>query len=228
MSLYVIYRRVSTQDQGRSGLGLEAQDRDIELFLQNFAEPGYHILGSFTDIESGTDNGRPGLTEAIQAAKANSATLLVSKLDRLSRRVSFIAGLMDDKKLNFKVAQMPYADKFQLHIYAALAEQERDFISKRTSAALAVKRRLGGKTGGSRPFGAVVHDGKLYPFQEEVEAYHEICRLARIGKSHRVISELMADDGITISEATVLRVLKRGLPKYAEDEFADRATQAAE
>lgn len=215
MPSYVLYRRCSTQDQGRSGLGLEAQDRDIEVFLQNFAEPGYQILGRFTDIESGADNGRPGLAEAIQAAKANNATLLVSKLDRLSRRVSFIAGLMDDKKLNFKVAQMPYADKFQLHIYAALAEQERDFISKRTSAALAVKRRSGEKTGGARPFGAIVRDGNLYPCQEEITAYHEICRLARLGKSHRVISELMAEDGVEISEATVRRVLMRGLPRYA-------------
>ena len=76
--------------------------------------------------------------------------MLVSKLDRLSRKVSFIASLMEDKQLNFKVASMPHADKFQLHIYAALAEQERDFISLRTKAALAEKKASGAVLGGLR------------------------------------------------------------------------------
>jgi DNA invertase Pin-like site-specific DNA recombinase len=76
--------------------------------------------------------------------------LLVAKLDRLSRRVSFIASLMDDKRLSLKVATMPHAEKFQLHIYAALAEQERDFISQRTKAALAQAKARGVKLGGPK------------------------------------------------------------------------------
>lgn len=97
----------------------------------------WEVLGEFTDVLSGGDSGRPELAKAIVMAKREKATLLVAKLDRLSRKVAFIATLMDDPKLDLRVASMPYADKFQLHIYAALAEQEREFISRRTKAALA-------------------------------------------------------------------------------------------
>jgi DNA invertase Pin-like site-specific DNA recombinase len=83
-------------------------------------------------------------------AKSEGATLLVAKLDRLSRSVAFIAQLLEDKKLNFRVASMPYADKFQLHIYAVLAEQERDFISQRTKAALQAAKARGVRLGGHR------------------------------------------------------------------------------
>lgn len=134
---YVIYKRVSTEEQGKSGLGLAAQDRDIRIFLDTYSEVPWEIVGEFVDVLSGTNGERPELAKAIEAAKREKATLLVSKLDRLSRKVAFIANLMDDTKLDFRVAQMPYADKFQLHLYAALAEQEREFISKRTKAALA-------------------------------------------------------------------------------------------
>lgn len=147
---YVIYKRVSTKEQGRSGLGLEAQDRDIRIFLETFSEVPWEVVGDFLDILTGADDSRPELAKAIDLAKREKATLLVSKLDRLSRKVSFIANLMDDKKLDFRVAQMPSADKFQLHIYAALAEQEREFISERTKAALREAKARGQKLGGLR------------------------------------------------------------------------------
>lgn len=150
MVAYVIYRRVSTKEQGRSGLGLEAQDRDIRVFLENFSEKPYEIVGEFEDVQSGSEDERPELMAAIDTAKRRRAVLLVSKLDRLSRRVSFVATLMEDKKLEFRVAQMPHADKFQLHIYAALAEQEREFISQRTKAALGEAKARGRKLGGLR------------------------------------------------------------------------------
>lgn len=142
---YVIYKRVSTKDQGKSGLGLLAQERDIRFFLDQQTEP--EVIGTFTEIASGMDCTRPVLKEAIDLAKKDQAVLLVSKLDRLSRKVSFLAGLMDHKKLAFKVAGMPEADKFQLHIYAALAEQERDFISQRTKAALREAKAKGKRLG---------------------------------------------------------------------------------
>ncbi|QFT65435.1 DNA-invertase hin [Labrenzia sp. THAF35] len=150
MKKYVIYKRVSTAEQGRSGLGLEAQERDIQLFLDGFSDVPFEIVSSFVDILSGGNNDRPELKKAIELAKKEDAELLVAKLDRLSRKVSFIASLMDDPKLSIRVAQMPYADKFQLHIYAALAEQERDFISARTKAALAEAKRRGKQLGGLR------------------------------------------------------------------------------
>lgn len=150
MKQYVTYRRVSTTEQGRSGLGLEAQTRDIDLFLANYSDEPFEIIGEFTDLLSGTDNERHQLTKAITLAKQAGAELLVAKLDRLSRKVSFIATLMDDKQLSLRVASMPHADKFQLHVYAALAEQEREFISKRTKAALQAAKARGQKLGGMR------------------------------------------------------------------------------
>lgn len=146
---YIAYLRVSTKEQGRSGLGLDAQKRDINIFISNYASEG-DLIETYTDIISGSDSSRQALREAITRAKQVNATLIVSKLDRLSRKVSFIATLMEDRLLKFKVASMPNADKFQLHIYAALAEQERDFISVRTKAALAEKKASGFTLGGLR------------------------------------------------------------------------------
>ena len=133
---YIAYFRVSTKKQGKSGNGLDAQKRDIQLYLDNYAPPDHEIIHTCQDIQSGKNDERPELANAIALAKKHKATLLVSKLDRLSRRVSFIAKVMEDKQLSLTVASMPNADKFQLHIYAALAEQERDFISVRTKAGL--------------------------------------------------------------------------------------------
>lgn len=143
MIRYVTYKRVSTKEQGKSGLGLEAQERDIRLFLTNFSDEPWEVVGGFVEVQSGADDDRPELGMAIALAKKQKAILLVAKLDRLSRDVEFIAGLM--KRVDFKVAQMPSADTFQLHIYAALAEKERAFISQRTKAALAQStKKLGG------------------------------------------------------------------------------------
>jgi DNA invertase Pin-like site-specific DNA recombinase len=150
MKQYVTYTRVSTEDQGRSGLGLAAQERDIRIFLDAFSDVPFEVLADFRDVQTGKDNDRPALAKAIALAKQTGAELLVAKLDRLSRKVSFISALMDDPKLKLRVASMPYADKFQLHIYAALAEQEREFISMRTKAALAEAKARGVKLGGMR------------------------------------------------------------------------------
>ena len=151
MRRFVIYRRVSTAEQGRSGLGLEAQQRDIRLFLESYAEVPYEVLGEFVDHLSGASEDRPELAKALDLCRKTGAELLVSKLDRLSRRVAFIAALMEDPKVKLRVASMPYADKFQLHVYAALAEQEREFISQRTKAALASAKARGKVLGGIRP-----------------------------------------------------------------------------
>jgi len=150
MQQYVIYTRVSTAEQGKSGLGLQAQERDIELFLSNYSAVPYEIIGEYRDVLSGADDDRPELSKALALIRKTGAELLIAKLDRLSRKVSFIATIMDDPKVRLRVASMPNADKFQLHIYAALAEQERDFISKRTKAALAEAKARGTKLGGLR------------------------------------------------------------------------------
>ncbi|GIT93166.1 resolvase [Jannaschia pagri] len=150
MRQFVTYKRVSTAEQGRSGLGLEAQTRDIGIFLETYAEEPFEVLAEFTEVQSGGADDRPELAEALELVRKAGAELLVAKLDRLSRKVSFIATLMDDKRVKLRVAAMPSADKFQLHIYAALAEQEREFISLRTKAALAEAKAKGTKLGGLR------------------------------------------------------------------------------
>jgi DNA invertase Pin-like site-specific DNA recombinase len=129
----VSYMRVSTSRQGDSGLGLESQRDYISMAAQ---QNGWEVIGEFIDTVSGAIaiEARPEGKKAIAMCKAEGATLLAAKLDRLSRDVEHIAGLM--KRVPFKVATMPNADALQLHIYAALAEQERQFISQRTKDAL--------------------------------------------------------------------------------------------
>ena len=177
MQRFVVYTRVSTKKQGDSGLGLDAQDRDIQLFLDNYSEVPFEVVARFQDVESGTRSDRPELAKALTLAKTTGATLLVAKLDRLSRSVAFIAQLLEDKKLNFRVASMPYADKFQLHIYAALAEQERDFISKRTKAALQEAKARGVKLGG---------------YREGHKAHHEAIRQNADKAAQRVASTILS------------------------------------
>ncbi|TBX81891.1 DNA invertase [Rhizobium laguerreae] len=150
MLQYVRYTRVSTARQGQSGLGLEAQDLDIDVYLQNYSDVPYEIIGSFQDIESGANDDRPELQKALDLCRKTGAVLLVAKLDRLSRKVARIATLMEDKRVKFAVANLPRADKAMLHMYAVMAEMERDFISARTKAALAVAKSRGSRLGGLR------------------------------------------------------------------------------
>jgi len=150
MKQYVVYTRVSTEDQRKSGLGLEAQERDIEVYLASFAEVPWEVIGRFRDIESGANSDRPQLALALDLARRTGAELLVSRLDRLSRSVEFIAKLTNDKKLRLRVASIPGADKMMLQISAVMAESERDFISVRTKAALKAAKARGVVLGGAR------------------------------------------------------------------------------
>lgn len=152
MAEYVTYLRLSRDSKNGKNYGITAQRRDLDIFLTTFCpdSSGCHEIASFTEVQSGADDSRPELAKAIKLCKETGATLLVAKLCRLSRRVSFIATLLEEKGLNFKVASMPNADKFQLHIYAALAEQEREFIRSRTKAGLAQAKERGVKLGGTR------------------------------------------------------------------------------
>ena len=140
MTDYIVYRRTSKQEQKN---GLEAQQNAINAFL---AANGGDVLETYTEQVSGAKDDGEELQKAIKHCKKVGATLLVSKLDRLSRRVSFIAKLMESS-VQLRCAELPSADTFQLHIYAALAEQERRLISERTKAALAVKKAQGVKLG---------------------------------------------------------------------------------
>jgi len=203
MRRYVVYQRVSSQEQGKSGLGLEAQERDIQLFLENYAESPFQVLERFVEVHSGKDNERPLLTAAIALAKEQKAVLVVSKLDRLSRRVSFIASLMEDRDLDFKVAQMPHADKFQLHIYACLAEQERDFISQRTKAALAAAKARGVKLGAPKHhLSALAAAKQVKALQEAQKVSGVIVPLKKAGVSLRGICDALNSTGATTARGS--------------------------
>jgi DNA invertase Pin-like site-specific DNA recombinase len=142
------YLRVSTREQGRSGLGLAAQRCEIEAFA---AREGFSMKCWHQDVQTGTGADalplRPGLAAALKEAKCTRCPLIVSRLDRLSRNVRFISGLMEHR-VHFVVTALGRdCDDFTLHIYASLAEQERKMISERTKAGLAIAKRKGTKLG---------------------------------------------------------------------------------
>lgn len=141
MAKYIAYYRVSTQGQSKSGLGLDAQESAVIAHIKSAA-----LVAHYTDIESGKNSNRPQLLAAIQHAKEVGATLLIAKLDRLSRNMLFISTLME-AGVKFKCCDMPEADNFTIHIFAALAEKERDMISKRTKDALQARKDRGYKLG---------------------------------------------------------------------------------
>jgi DNA invertase Pin-like site-specific DNA recombinase len=135
---YVSYLRVSTDQQGEGGNGIAAQRKAISDFAES---EGSTIVREFLEVESGSDNQRPVMHEAMVYAQLRGAVLLVKTLDRISRDLGFIVAL-EQSEVAFKIVDMPTADSFTLHIYGSLAERERQLISIRTKAALqAVKAR---------------------------------------------------------------------------------------
>ncbi len=140
----IAYYRVSTARQGRSGLGIEAQRDTVTRFA---AAEGFDLVGEFVEVETGKGNDaldrRPQLAAALATGRQKKCPVIVAKLDRLSRDVAFISGLMA-QRVPFIVAELGRdADPFMLHLYAALAEKERRLISERTRAALAARKAQG-------------------------------------------------------------------------------------
>ena len=135
----IAYYRVSTERQGASGLGLEAQQEAVSNFI---SKQGFQIVKVFTEIESGNKNKRPQLLAALQQCKKEKATLIIAKLDRLGRNVAFIANLMESR-VDFVAVDNPEAKPLILHILAAFAQHEREQISVRTKDALKAAKRRG-------------------------------------------------------------------------------------
>jgi DNA invertase Pin-like site-specific DNA recombinase len=144
--LFITYLRVSTDRQGKSGLGLEAQRAAV---VDHVAGKGW-IAAEFVEIESGKKNDRPQLARAMAEAKRIGAVLLIAKLDRLARNVAFIANLLEAGG-EIAAADMPEANRFLLHVMAAVAEHEAQAISDRTRAALAAAKARGVALGWSMP-----------------------------------------------------------------------------
>jgi DNA invertase Pin-like site-specific DNA recombinase len=208
----VAYTRLSKPGKnGRPGIGLDAQQAAIAAFAK--AE-GYELIKSFSEVETGKGadalERRPQLAAAMKLAKKHKAPVIVAKLDRLSRDVHFISGLMIHRT-PFIVAELGAdADPFMLHLYAALAEKERRLISQRTREALAAKRAQGVKLGGLRAKGIQARDEA----RARAEALRPVFEELKGESANAIARELNArqigtPSGNPWSAVTVLRVLRR-------------------
>lgn len=143
---FIAYLRVSTEKQGKFGLGMDAQRKAVRDYLNG---GNWHLLGEFVEVESGKVNDRPQLAAAIAECRLTGARLVIAKLDRLSRDASFLMGL-ERAGVEFVAADMPNANRLTVGIMALVAEQEREAISARTKAALAAAKARGTVLGGFR------------------------------------------------------------------------------
>jgi DNA invertase Pin-like site-specific DNA recombinase len=146
MKRYIAYYRVSTDRQGRSGLGLEAQQAAVRKFVNGHGE----LVEEYTEVETGKRADRPELMNALAHARRQQAILVIAKLDRLARNVAFTAALMESGA-EFVACDIPEANRLTIHILAAVAEDEAFRISERTKAALAAYKARRGLLGAARP-----------------------------------------------------------------------------
>lgn len=194
----VAYYRVSTASQARSGLGLEAQRRAV---ADMCATQGLEIIAEFTEVESGKRNDRPELAEALRRLKLTGATLVVAKLDRLSRSVAFLSTLQDSGA-KFVAADMPEANELTVHLLAAVAQAERKAISTRTKEALRAAKERGVKLGNPNGAAALLRAGK-----GNVAAVNA-CKAAANDRAKELAAEVAA---VRNAGASSLREIAQGL-----------------
>jgi DNA invertase Pin-like site-specific DNA recombinase len=197
MKNFIAYYRVSTQKQGQSGLGLEAQKKAVANYTQNCQDC---VLGEYTDIETGKNNDRPNLLAAIAHAKKEGATLLIAKLDRLSRNAAFILNL-SDSKVDFVCCDMPQANSLTIGIMAVIAQQEREMISKRTKEALQAKLdrfgewRKGKITAEARSKGQAAIKAKAANNKNTLKAKNYAKMLKNMGMTLQAIADKLNEEG---------------------------------
>lgn len=221
MTKAVAYLRVSTDKQGKSGLGLEAQREAVARYV---ATNGLDLIGEYIEVETGKGanalSKRPELVAALATAKREKAGLIIAKLDRLARNVHFISGLMETG-VDFAVADMPNADRFQLHLYAALAEKEAEVISQRTKAALAAARERGVELGKNGKNLARMHKAAALERLEPLTA--DLLALKAEGLSMRKMVDTLNERGIPSPAGARwhLSTLHKALAKLEQKHSAD-------
>jgi len=206
--LYVAYFRVSTDRQGRSGLGLEAQQAAVRGYLGPAAP-----IAEFIEVETGGRNDRPELNKALALCRKRKARLVIAKLDRLSRNLAFIAALMDSA-VEFVAVDNPHATRLTLHILAAVAEHERQMIGERTKAALQAAKARGirlGRNGADR----LAPANRAAAIERARQLAPMLAELKRAGMSARQMAAGLAARGIATPNGrrwhaqTVLRMMER-------------------
>lgn len=198
---FVAYLRVSTDGQGRSGLGLEAQRAAVE---RHAAATGGRIMAEFVEVESGRKRDRPQLAAALETCRRQrGAVLLLAKLDRLARNVAFVSGLMESG-VEFVAADMPTVNRLTVHILAAVAEEEARMISARTKAALAAAKARGRALGGRRE-GA----GDLRPYAAQGSAASAAVRAGKAQARAEDLAPALAE--MRAAGTVSLRALAEGL-----------------
>jgi DNA invertase Pin-like site-specific DNA recombinase len=215
---FVAYYRVSTQQQGRSGLGLDAQRRSVASYLN-----GGHLLGEFTEVETGKGSNaldkRPELRAALEQCKRRKATLLVAKLDRLARNVHFLSGLMESG-VKFIAVDMPDVNRLTVHVLAAVAEHEREMISTRTRDALAAAKARGIRLGtaGSRNLRHINDRRHAYAMEHAIRVKSIIQGMQSRGLAQRAIVAELNNLGLKAPRggAWHLPTLQRVLARLGE------------
>jgi len=192
--MYIAYYRVSTQRQGQSGLGLEAQKSAVKAFIKDA-----QLISEFTEVESGTKKYRPQLIKALALAKEKKAILVIAKLDRLARNLHFISGLIESG-VQFVAADMPEADRTWLQMAAVFGEWEARKISERTKSALQAAKARGTVLGSPSPengskAGLIVIKAKSEAYANSVEPVLQSV-VARVGKNLRAIAAELQLRGI--------------------------------
>jgi DNA invertase Pin-like site-specific DNA recombinase len=213
--------RVSTAEQGQSGLGLEAQQASVRAFC---AAQGWALVAEFSDVASGKDDRRPGFQAALARCRRLGAVLVAARLDRITRRAHTLSQLLEDG-VSIRAADMPGADDLMLRVYAAMAQRERELIGERTRAALAAAKARGVALGGDRGHrptaGPDAAAATLARVQAAERTAHrlalEVARLrVKGGTTHAAIARSLTARGVptprrgtTGTHTTVARVLDR-------------------
>ncbi|MFT8246969.1 recombinase family protein [Roseomonas sp. BN140053] len=193
--------RVSTAEQGHSGLGLEAQQASVRAFV---AAQGWTLVAEYSDVASGKDDRRPGFQAALARCRQLGATLVAARLDRITRRAHTLSGLLEEG-LSIRAADMPGADDLMMRVYAAMAQKERELISERTRAALAAARARGAVLGGDRGHRPVVPPCAAAAAQARRSAAEQA--------AHRLALEMevLRAEGITTHKGIARALSRRGV-----------------